>query len=134
MSSKPDPILLVDDEDDTLDATIALLTSQGYEVVGANSGPTALALLRDAAVRPFVILLDLNMPGMDGWQFRAELLCDRALAAIPVVVLSAAGGPAVAAAAGAMRAVAGLVKPVDPDHLLHVLRALPHCIHSATPP
>ena len=125
---------MVDDDDDTLDSTAALLTSHGYEAVGANSGPTALALLRDGAVRPFVILLDLNMPGMDGWQFRAEMLCDGALESIPVVVLSAAGGPAVAAATGAMRAVAGLVKPVDPDHLLRVLRALPHCIHSATPP
>jgi len=49
-------------------------------------------------------------------------------------VLSAAGWPAVAAAAGAMRAVAAMVKPVDPEHLLRVLGALPHCIHSATPP
>jgi CheY-like chemotaxis protein len=114
-------VLVVDDEEVTLDAMLALLTSYGYEAVGANGGSTALALLRDRAVRPRVILLDLNMPGMDGWQLRTELLCDPDLALIPVVIVSAAGALNVRAAAEAMRAAAALVKPVDADELLRVV-------------
>jgi CheY-like chemotaxis protein len=114
-------VLVVDDEEVTLDSTLALLASYGYGAVGANSGPTALALLRYRTVRPRLILLDLNMPGMDGWQFRTELLCDPDLAPIPVIIVSAAGALTVRAAAEAMRAAAGLVKPVDADELLRLV-------------
>src|SRR5262245_5965751 len=93
--SRRGAVLIVDDDETTLDATLAVLTTNGYKAVGANSGRTALALLRDRAVRPRLILLDLNMPGIDGWRFRTELLCDPDLAPIPVVVISAAGGPVV---------------------------------------
>ena len=110
-------MLVVEDDEATLDSIVALLASYGYEVVGANSGPTALALLRD--IRPrLIIILDLHMPGMDGWQFRAELLCDPDLARIPILIVSAAGTPVVRAAAEAMRAAAALVKPVDADELV----------------
>jgi two-component system, sensor histidine kinase len=119
-----DTVLVVDDEESTLDSTLALLTSHGYEAVGANSGRTALALLRDADVRARVILLDLHMPGMDGWQFRTELLCHPDLARIPIVIVSASGGPVVRAAAEAMRAAAALVKPVDGEELLRLVARL----------
>lgn len=119
-----DGVLVVDDDEATLDSTLALLASHGYEAVGANTASTALGLLRDGAVRPRLILLDLHMPGMDGWQFRTELLCDRDLARIPVAVVSAAGGPMVRAAAESMRAAAALVKPIDADELLRVVGAL----------
>jgi CheY-like chemotaxis protein len=126
MSAGRDTVLLVDDEEAALDSVLALLTSHGYEAIGANSGQTALVLLRDRAIRPRLIVLDLHMPEMDGWKFRAELLCDPELAPIPVVLLSAAGGPAVRAAAEAMRAAAALVKPVDPDELLRVVATITH--------
>ena len=116
-------MLVVDDDETMLDATLTLLTSRGYEAVGANSGFTALALLHNG-IRPRLILLDLNMPGMDGWKFRAEQLCDADLARIPVVILSAASGLAVKAAAEAMRAAGALVKPFDADELLRVVAAL----------
>jgi len=116
-------VLVVEDDESTLDSMLALLTSDGYEAIGANSASTALTLLRDGAVRPRLILLDLNMPGKDGWQFRTELLCDPDLARIPIVVVSAAGQLAVKAATEAMRAAAGLVKPVDTDELLRVVAA-----------
>jgi|SRR5579862_7609260 len=116
-------VLVVDDDEAVLDSTVALLTSHGYEVVGANSATTALALLRNG-IRPRLVLLDLHMPGMDGWKFRTEQLCDPDLARIPVVILSAAGGLAVRAAAETMRAAGVLVKPVDADELLRVVAAL----------
>ena len=116
-------VLIVDDDANTLDSTSALLTTYGYEAVRANSASTALGLLRDG-IRPQLILLDLQMPGMDGFQFRAEQLCDPDLARIPVVILSAAGGPTLRAAAAAIRTAAALVKPVDADELLCVVAAL----------
>ena len=118
-----DTVLVVDDDEAMLDSTLALLTSHGYEAVGANSGMTALALLRDG-IHPRLVLLDLNMPGMDGFQFRTEQLCDPYLARIPVVVLSAAGALAIKAAAEAMRAAGALMKPVDADELLGVVNSL----------
>jgi CheY-like chemotaxis protein len=121
--ARGDAVLVVEDDESTLDSMLALLTSDGYEAIGANSASTALTLLRDGAVRPRLILLDLNMPGKDGWQFRTELLCDPDLARIPIVVVSAAGQLAVKAATEAMRAAAGLVKPVDTDELLRVVAA-----------
>jgi PleD family two-component response regulator len=59
-------VLVVEDDEATRDSTLALLTSHGYEAVGANSGTTALALLRNGAAHPRLVLLDLHMPGMDG--------------------------------------------------------------------
>ena len=118
-----DTVLVIDDNEDTLNLTLALLTSHGYQAVGANSGMTALALLRDG-IHPRLVLLDLNMPGMDGFQFRTEHLCDPDLARIPVVVLSAAGALVVKAAAETMRAAGALMKPVDTDELLRVVNSL----------
>jgi len=115
--------LVIDDNEDTLNLTLALLTSHGYAAVGANSGMTALALLRDG-IHPRLVLLDLNMPGMDGFQFRTEQLCDPDLARIPVVILSAAGALVVKAAAETMRAAGALMKPVDANELLRVVAAL----------
>jgi len=67
------------------------------------------------------VALDLTMPVMDGWAFRAAQLCDATLASIPVIVLSAVGRAAVAAAAEAMRAIAGVAKPADGDELLRLV-------------
>ena len=78
----------------------------------------AYDLLRTGSVKPCIIVLDLMMPVMDGWGFRAVQLCDPHLADIPVIVLSAAGRLDVAAAVQSLRVVAGMEKPVDWDELL----------------
>jgi CheY-like chemotaxis protein len=116
-----DTVLVIDDEPAVLDSTVALLASHGYRAVGVYRARDALGFLRAGTLRPRLIVLDLMMPGMSGWQFRTELLCDEDLASIPVVVVSASGQPVVAAAAEAMRAAAGMVKPVDGDELLRVV-------------
>jgi CheY-like chemotaxis protein len=84
-------VLLVEDDVDVREAVADTLEDAGYRVLSARHGLEALELLRGGNMRPCVILLDLMMPVMDGWQFRAEQRNDPQLAGIPVVALSAHG-------------------------------------------
>jgi CheY-like chemotaxis protein len=113
-------VLVVEDDADILRALVQVLEDEGYAVRAAENGSAALAALRTPGARlPRVILLDLMMPVMDGWAFRAEQLRDPLLAEIPVVVLTADGS---AAARSAVLEVAGaLRKPVE---LLTLLAAI----------
>jgi CheY-like chemotaxis protein len=88
----PEPlaILIVDDDRAVLNGLTELLESEGYEVATAIDGLDALDQLR-GGLRPCVILLDLMMPVMDGWDFRHEQMKDEALRDIPVVVITATG-------------------------------------------
>ena len=81
-------VLLVEDDVEAREPLEELLRLEGLEVQIAGDGAEAHERLRGGA-RPCVILLDLRMPGMDGYEFRAEQMRDPALARIPVVVLSA---------------------------------------------
>src|SRR5689334_14948724 len=81
-------VLIVDDDNEFRTAVAHVLSSTGYTIVEARQGLEALRLLR-AGLRPGVILLDLMMPIMDGFQFLKERARDPALAALPVVVMSA---------------------------------------------
>src|SRR5215208_1425026 len=83
-------VLVVDDDKGVRGSVTDLLDDHAYGVEVASDGAAGLALLR-GGYRPCVILLDLAMPGMDGWDFRAAQLREPALASIPVVVMSAAG-------------------------------------------
>jgi two-component system chemotaxis response regulator CheY len=85
-----DTILIVDDDIDIRRSLSDFLEDEGYAVTAAPNGRIALDLLR-GGVRPAVILLDLMMPGMDGWDFRQAQLEDPALASVPVVVVTACG-------------------------------------------
>ena len=117
----PKRVLIVEDNEVTRDVMALILESDGYQVSTAANGRSALERLRGGD-RPCVILLDLMMPVMDGWQFREEQRRDRALADIPVVVCTAAGEAAQKAALG----VADLLsKPVEADDLLAAVRR--HC-------
>lgn len=81
-------ILVVDDDPDTLVLLESILSSHGYEVTGTPSGVLALDLLR-GGLRPCLILVDLEMPLMNGEQMRLALAQDAALKEIPVVITSA---------------------------------------------
>ncbi len=83
-------VLLVDDDFAILDGISDFLESEGFAVVSASNGIDALNQLR-AALRVDVIVLDVMMPIMDGWDFRSEQLADPSLRDIPVVVISACG-------------------------------------------
>jgi two-component system, chemotaxis family, chemotaxis protein CheY len=88
LQSEPGPLVLVVDDDlDILDVLTLVLENARYRVLTATDGAAALALLRRGE-RPAVIILDLMMPGMDGWAFCECRRGDAALTAIPIVVLS----------------------------------------------
>jgi CheY-like chemotaxis protein len=108
------PILVVDDDADSRDFLIALLRSQGYAVIGAASGGEALAVAR--AALPCLILLDLMMPGLDGFGFRAAQLRSPEFANIPVILISALDDPP--QIARRIGPLAILRKPIDVDALL----------------
>jgi len=112
---QPLTVMVVDDEKDLRDGVCELLAARGHDVVGAEDGRAALELLRSANRPPDVILLDLMMPGMNGWQFREEQRKDPQLAAIPVVVITATRN------VRQIRADDILHKPVKADQLLEVV-------------
>jgi CheY-like chemotaxis protein len=84
-------VLIVDDDYDIRAAISEALALHGYRVGGAADGKEALDRLR-AGLRPSLILLDLMMPGMNGWEFREAQARDAELAKIPVVLLTGDGG------------------------------------------
>ena len=85
----PRPVLIVDDDPVARKALALVFEHQGYPVVQAANGQEALKRLRDGPP-PGLILLDLMMPIMDGWEFLQRQKQDPALAGIPVVIISAA--------------------------------------------
>lgn len=120
MSDGCQGILVIEDDIDILRAVVQVLEDEGHTVRAAENGRAALALLRAPDARlPCVILLDLMMPVMDGWAFRAEQLRDPTLAHIPVIVLTADGNAAEKAAL--MNGAGALRKPVE---LLTLLQAI----------
>ena len=82
------PILVVDDEPDVQLLLTELLRGEGYEVATASDGAEALDYLRAVPTLPCLILLDLVMPNVDGWQFIEERNHDPRLSRIPVVLIS----------------------------------------------
>jgi CheY-like chemotaxis protein len=84
-------VLVVEDDEDIRDVLATILHESGYNVIIVKNGEEALQRLRSGTCRPCVILLDLWMPVMDGWQFREEQRKDSSLAGIPVVMLSGDG-------------------------------------------
>jgi len=106
--------MIVEDDRDTREMLERFLELEGFRVSSAPNGEAALASLR-ANGRPCVILLDLMMPVMNGWQFREAQRQDPELSTVPVVVVTAAGPRA---EIPAIHADGWLSKPVDFEQLL----------------
>ena len=109
-------LLLVEDNDDVREMMALALQLDGHRVFAAANGSEALAKLR-GGLRPCLILLDLMMPVMNGWQLRAALQQDPALRDIPVLVVSAV----TAEIAHRLPGTAYVPKPVDIDQLLEMV-------------
>jgi CheY-like chemotaxis protein len=116
------PVLIVEDDADLREMMAQLLALEGFAAATVANGREALEYLQDHHDRPHVILLDLMMPVMDGWEFRRQQKADPALADLPVIVLSALD----AARAEDVRAEAFLKKPLDFDRLVQLVRAYCH--------
>jgi len=112
-------VLVIDDDAQIVDIVSALLKLHGYPVATAADGAEALQQLKRHPL-PCLILLDVMMPNMDGWQFRAELLKDATLASIPVVVTS--GISAAYNLKGHLQSVAYLEKPFNEEQLMELVR------------
>ena len=80
-------ILCIEDEDEMIDLLRMILERKGFEFTGANSGQKGLDMVRE--VMPDLILLDLMMPGVDGWEVYRQLKADEELMDIPVIVVTA---------------------------------------------
>jgi CheY-like chemotaxis protein len=114
--------LIVDDDRSIVDGLGEYLGDDGYAVIGATNGSEALALL-DSGLRPDVIVLDLLMPGMDGWDFRTAQLNEPSIAAIPVLVVSASGFSRHTILTQ-LAVDEYLPKPLDPEAVVSVLDRL----------
>lgn len=107
------PILVVEDDADARAALIDILEISGFPAVPAGNGREALDYLRRSST-PSCIILDLMMPEMNGWEFRAAQKNDPTIASVPVIVVSAFGGATI-------DADEILVKPIDVDQLLKIV-------------
>ena len=108
------PVLVVEDDDDTRGALIELLESEGYSVRAVADGASALAALRVERFR--LMVMDLLLPDMDGYELRRRQLADPALARVSVIVLTADSS-------ARLDGVPIVRKPFDIDDLLAVVRA-----------
>jgi CheY-like chemotaxis protein len=111
------PVLIVEDDEDLRDMMAQMLAIEGFAATAVANGREALDYLR-RAIKPHVILLDLMMPVMDGWEFRRRQQADPELAPVPVIVLSALDR----SRAAPVDAIAFLKKPLDFDRLLELVR------------
>jgi CheY-like chemotaxis protein len=110
----------VDDDDDIREVIADILRAEGYEVVCASNGAKALEELHKER-QPDLVLLDLMMPIMSGWEVLEAIQAQEALARIPVVVVSAMHAPG---------ACEQLAKPVDLEHLLSTVGRLTASLRS----
>lgn len=110
-------VVLVDDDRASLDLMSAYLDDAAVQVIRATDGASALELIRK--VLPAVVVLDIKLPGLDGWQVLAELKAADETAAIPVVIASVVDDRPQGTALGAD---AQLLKPVSRDDLIDALR------------
>jgi len=106
-------VFIIEDDPDTREMLTSFLQLEGFRTDSAANGREALDRLH-AGLHASLIVLDLMMPVMDGWQFRSEQLRDPRIAKIPTMVISAAGRDRIAQ----IQADAYLAKPIDMDELL----------------
>ena len=113
-------VLVVDDEEAVLALLKRLLSRLGFNVLTASNGKDALTVLRTVHDLPVLILLDLRMPVMDGWQFRKEQKNDPRLFKIPVVVITSV--QTVQDDVASIDAAAFFKKPIQQDLLVKTIR------------
>lgn len=114
------PVLVVEDDEEIRELVAELLRDAGFDVDTAKNGQVALDHMAHIGV-PAVMILDLMMPVMDGWELRRRMLADPALRGIPVIVVS--GAADLAEAAESLEAARIFTKPVRFQLLLAEVKA-----------
>ena len=117
-------ILLVEDDTEIRECVSEFLKDEGYQVATAENGAVALRYLATTSDLPDLILLDLMMPIMDGFQFREEQMKNQTLSAIPTAMLSAHGRVEEKAKLVGLQHV--LRKPIELDDLLKLTQEYCH--------
>jgi CheY-like chemotaxis protein len=116
-------IMIVDDEPDIIFVVSKMLEREGYSIVGVNSGEECLEKLGE--LRPDLILMDIMMPGMDGWEAARRIKADPTTKDIPIVMLTVKGEKEDKLRSFHQSKCDGyLVKPVDRDELVKVVKWL----------
>src|SRR5262245_6199207 len=122
-------VLLVEDHETSAEGYAQLLSGAGYRVARAKNGYEALAAVSRES--PSLVLLDLKLPKLDGWDLLQRLKADPAVASVPVVVITGDSLPSHHEMARSRGALAVLSKPIDPREFLTVVRdALSHMVPS----
>ena len=115
-------ILVVDDEADVLEVIQACLQGAGYESVTARTGPEALE--RVGREQPDLMILDVMIPGLDGFEVLSRLRADPSTAELPVIMLTALDPASFAAKGRDLGADFYWVKPFDPDQLVTLINRI----------
>ena len=129
MSSEPATIVCIEDEPGVIELIRLILERRGLKVVGAGSGAEGLEAVRQ--VRPSLVLLDLMMPGMDGWEVYRRMKADATMKTIPVIIVTAK-------AEGIDEVLAKHIAKVDdyikkPFSLQELLQAIEKVLNRASP-
>ena len=111
-------ILLIDDEEDFLVTMAGILEGSGYDVIAVSNCKEALRTLHENAVD--LIIVDIFMPDMDGLEFIRKVIRDNP--ELPIVAVTGAAKQFYLKVARKMGAVSGLLKPIDVDQLLGIIR------------
>ena len=112
----PPCVLIVEDDDDVREFMQLLVSSAGYDTMTARDGQDALVKMRQR--RPCMVLLDLQMPRMDGWEFRARQMQDMTLSDVPVVCVTAFFDPVQVTRQLGLRCIS---KPTDFPTIINAL-------------
>jgi CheY-like chemotaxis protein len=118
----PPLVLLVDDEPEQVEMYQLGLEAAGFDVIAAHAGGDGVRLAQ--ARQPDVIVLDLRLPDITGWEACGLLKADPRTERIPVVILTAAASPDLADQAARAGCAAHLLKPCFPDQLTRIIRTV----------
>ncbi len=122
MTNEPSQVLVVDDDELARLEITRIVKQQGHNVSQASNGTQALEILR--AGKSDLVLLDLLMPEIDGFEVLQQMKADSTLSNIPVIVITAAGDPGSAAKSIELGAVDHFTKPVDHQKLADRVAAI----------
>ena len=112
-------VLIVEDDDDVREFMQLLVSTAGYETMTARDGQDALVKMHQR--RPCLVLLDLQMPRMDGWEFRARQMQDLTLCDVPVVCVTAFFDPAQVTRQLGLRCIS---KPADFPTIINTVETM----------